>query len=133
MCLVQDKSLKVRMEHAVVSHLAFRIPVPPDPASYPDLETPSGKPFHVLPEGFAQRLQGGFLSLQAPAEGSSPGIVYFIVNCRDGGAEVNGLLTCRCAFLLLFSCEVSGAAHTCLLYTSPSPRDRTRSRMPSSA
>ena len=24
-------------------------------------------------------------------------------------------------------------AHTCLLYTSPSPRDRTRSRMPSSA
>ena len=26
-----------------------------------------------------------------------------------------------------------GAAGTCLLYTSPSPRDRTRSRMPSSA
>ena len=25
------------------------------------------------------------------------------------------------------------AAKTCLLYTSPSPRDRTRSRMPSSA
>ena len=24
-------------------------------------------------------------------------------------------------------------AHVCLLYTSPSPRDRTRSRMPSSA
>ena len=26
-----------------------------------------------------------------------------------------------------------GANPTCLLYTSPSPRDRTRSRMPSSA
>ena len=26
-----------------------------------------------------------------------------------------------------------GSAKTCLLYTSPSPRDRTRSRMPSSA
>ena len=26
-----------------------------------------------------------------------------------------------------------GAGKTCLLYTSPSPRDRTRSRMPSSA
>ena len=26
-----------------------------------------------------------------------------------------------------------GAGHSCLLYTSPSPRDRTRSRMPSSA
>ena len=27
----------------------------------------------------------------------------------------------------------AGGVHTCLLYTSPSPRDRTRSRMPSSA
>ena len=27
----------------------------------------------------------------------------------------------------------NGAGKTCLLYTSPSPRDRTRSRMPSSA
>jgi len=29
--------------------------------------------------------------------------------------------------------EIDTAANTCLLYTSPSPRDRTRSRMPSSA
>ena len=28
---------------------------------------------------------------------------------------------------------INAAAYTCLLYTSPSPRDRTRSRMPSSA
>ena len=28
---------------------------------------------------------------------------------------------------------VPSGASTCLLYTSPSPRDRTRSRMPSSA
>ena len=28
---------------------------------------------------------------------------------------------------------ISSTADTCLLYTSPSPRDRTRSRMPSSA
>ena len=28
---------------------------------------------------------------------------------------------------------VSYSVYTCLLYTSPSPRDRTRSRMPSSA
>ena len=27
----------------------------------------------------------------------------------------------------------SGSMYSCLLYTSPSPRDRTRSRMPSSA
>ena len=29
--------------------------------------------------------------------------------------------------------KVTGAAETCLLYTSPSPRDRQKSRMPSSA
>ena len=29
--------------------------------------------------------------------------------------------------------SIFGSARTCLLYTSPSPRDRTRSRMPSSA
>ena len=29
--------------------------------------------------------------------------------------------------------EVAGRGNRCLLYTSPSPRDRTRSRMPSSA
>ena len=28
---------------------------------------------------------------------------------------------------------LSGKTNDCLLYTSPSPRDRTRSRMPSSA
>ena len=28
---------------------------------------------------------------------------------------------------------IAGPCHCCLLYTSPSPRDRTRSRMPSSA
>ena len=31
------------------------------------------------------------------------------------------------------SVEVSAPSNICLLYTSPSPRDRTRSRMPSSA
>ena len=31
-------------------------------------------------------------------------------------------------------CQITGRPHgVCLLYTSPSPRDRTRSRMPSSA
>ena len=29
--------------------------------------------------------------------------------------------------------KATGVCHTCLLYTSPSPRDMRRSRMPSSA
>ena len=45
-----------------------------------------------------------------------------------GGAGLNGFV----------GLELNGAVYvddegTCLLYTSPSPRDRTRSRMPSSA
>ena len=31
------------------------------------------------------------------------------------------------------ACAIVTGVNTCLLYTSPSPRDRTRSRMPSSA
>ena len=34
---------------------------------------------------------------------------------------------------LFWEFSEAGADYTCLLYTSPSPRDRTRSRMPSSA
>ena len=41
---------------------------------------------------------------------------------NQGGGKPN--LSCNCP---------QGSANTCLLYTSPSPRDRTRSRMPSSA
>ena len=38
---------------------------------------------------------------------------------KDGGTPFRG--------------NYAGIGYTCLLYTSPSPRDRTRSRMPSSA
>ena len=36
-------------------------------------------------------------------------------------------------FLAVEAVEATGRDNDCLLYTSPSPRDRTRSRMPSSA
>ena len=52
-----------------------------------------------------------------------------------GGAVLLALvLACWCRPLpRLAACLVLGLAWGCLLYTSPSPRDRTRSRMPSSA
>ena len=37
------------------------------------------------------------------------------------------------ALLVQGATELIRACNSCLLYTSPSPRDRTRSRMPSSA
>ena len=46
------------------------------------------------------------------------------VTFASGGSPVNGNVTVQ---------NTSGNTWTCLLYTSPSPRDRTRSRMPSSA
>ena len=39
----------------------------------------------------------------------------------------------RIAYSMLCKAEEDGLIKPCLLYTSPSPRDRTRSRMPSSA
>ena len=39
-----------------------------------------------------------------------------------------GIMECKSALK-----ETNGDVDACLLYTSPSPRDRTRSRMPSSA
>ena len=42
------------------------------------------------------------------------------------------VIACDINQIDLFSLEELGIS-TCLLYTSPSPRDRTRSRMPSSA
>ena len=47
-----------------------------------------------------------------------------------GGKRLRALLTLGSAKLCNYS---KGTRDICLLYTSPSPRDRTRSRMPSSA
>ena len=56
-----------------------------------------------------------------------------------GLSEVGYLATTEIATVLFLAQElgkpilVEGPAGTCLLYTSPSPRDRQKSRMPSSA
>ena len=63
---------------------------------------------------------GGTVGKRFAAEG------YHVVLCRRSDAE--GLDT-----LVTDIKAEGGEASGCLLYTSPSPRDRTRSRMPSSA
>ena len=50
----------------------------------------------------------------------------FGVSRRSGSATAAALIVKHCV-------GQSNWAGACLLYTSPSPRDRTRSRMPSSA
>ena len=53
--------------------------------------------------------------------------------CAESAAvQINDLRT-RCTNLHEENDRLRMLLKTCLLYTSPSPRDRTRSRMPSSA
>ena len=64
-------------------------------------------------------------------------------NCKEFGIKLFGMNDKRQGIVHIIGPEqgftqpgsiiVCGDSHTCLLYTSPSPRDRQKSRMPSSA
>ena len=56
---------------------------------------------------------------------------YTVEGFSEGGALFGGLAKLSKAGIPVIS--ILHGSSTCLLYTSPSPRDRTRSRMPSSA
>ena len=47
--------------------------------------------------------------------------------------ENAGMIQDKQDLIHLYTQQKQGISYFCLLYTSPSPRDRTRSRMPSSA
>ena len=55
-------------------------------------------------------------------------IIEIRVNIKKNIIQDIGYQTKSCVY-----CQASASLISCLLYTSPSPRDRTRSRMPSSA
>ena len=59
------------------------------------------------------------------------GLVYLAIAAKALGAQQLGVLVLIHAYALAFAELVS--FKSCLLYTSPSPRDATLSRMPSSA
>ena len=62
-------------------------------------------------------------------------IVDVIYPNRDMGGRLAGVIETESEIThsMLEEKKVMDIFHACLLYTSPSPRDRTRSRMPSSA
>ena len=68
--------------------------------------------------GNPDRTGGGFI-----VYGRTDGVTVDIGDIADGTDTTSGIA--------IFNTAVN--QFTCLLYTSPSPRDRTRSRMPSSA
>ena len=78
----------------------------------------------VLPEGSERDLAVKDLNIDL-----SPGETLCIVGESGSGKS----LTARALMGLLPTPHVRVEKGTCLLYTSPSPRDRQKSRMPSSA
>ena len=86
---------------------------------------------------------GGFTGLNAAIELTRQGVSVCVLEAKNlgygasgrSGGQVNLGLNLLPSELIAEFGEVAGnrLIQTCLLYTSPSPRDRTRSRMPSSA
>ena len=110
----------------------------------------------LLANGEAERITGyGKEELEGQCRwrdlldpGDRESFMEFLVRLRNGEAATSEKV--ECVFIhrdggprtaLLSGCTAGETGHmilslldiTCLLYTSPSPRDRTRSRMPSSA
>ena len=56
-----------------------------------------------------------------------------ILHCTDKSRVAQVRMKLKCVVSILAPRASQATSGTCLLYTSPSPRDRTRSRMPSSA
>ena len=99
--------------------------------------------FFLTQESAGKHIKAGAkrVLLSAPAKDDTKTIVYGVNEGEINGDDVivsNASCTTNALAPILkvlddsFGVE-SGMMTTCLLYTSPSPRDRTRSRMPSSA
>ena len=71
--------------------------------------------------------------IQAEARGPDGELEFTTVNSNFMEQPANCFLNENSTFTELFTPSQLGDYRVCLLYTSPSPRDRTRSRMPSSA
>ena len=98
-----------------------------------DTEAPDGNNRFILPDGYLAfdflvdpALNTGDFSFQPPAA------FFASRSARGAFPRTSGLYTVYGSFIYL-STPPDNEAGFCLLYTSPSPRDRTRSRMPSSA
>ena len=79
----------------------------------------------------AARLAAGAVSAQCYSAGRTFADQTTADGFADGVAEEIETLGALPGSVSLL--QVADNGYTCLLYTSPSPRDRTRSRMPSSA
>ena len=68
-----------------------------------------------------------------PAWVSGLAAILFIIGLWGAFSRKNAIVVLMCIELMLNAVNLQFVAAACLLYTSPSPRDMRRSRMPSSA
>ena len=66
-------------------------------------------------------------------DNNSSNIIFITGGTKSGKSEFAEYLGKKIKKLTYIALSDSRPEDICLLYTSPSPRDRTRSRMPSSA
>ena len=112
--------------------------VTPNPARH-NISLSHGEPRHPTPRLVIEALDaaaGAFSNY--PTQIGPPAMREAIARAEVGDEQIGddptvNLLCERVADLLGKQAAVFMPSGTCLLYTSPSPRDRTRSRMPSSA
>ena len=81
--------------------------------------SPEALPVHESNIGAVKVLLGEYQNIKGPIQDPITQVEYYDVSLRAGETFTHGI--------------AAGLTSFCLLYTSPSPRDRTRSRMPSSA
>ena len=75
-------------------------------------------------------LNTGLEALESTLNGTGTGKAKIEPDLTEGSWSINGTAVASTAAELN---KLNTASVTCLLYTSPSPRDRQKSRMPSSA
>ena len=81
----------------------------------------SGGPYTINNAGTITVTQSSGINVQVATDVTNTGTVEVLYNSSNSGRGIQAY-------------QATGtSSFTCLLYTSPSPRDRTRSRMPSSA
>ena len=110
----------------------------PDPEGNPALRTLIDKakkdqvPAHVIEKALEKaRGAGGEDYSSARYEGFGPGSCTLIVDCLtdNNNRTITDVRNC----FTKTHCKLGNPGTVCLLYTSPSPRDKRQSRMPSSA
>ena len=100
---------------------------PPDDPDDPNFRSFSS--FELLPENCPQ----GHVTVRLIDHNTSRTLVWGAVLGKAEAFTIGELVSFPSYVISNHGATWNDAAYTCLLYTSPSPRDRTRSRMPSSA